>query len=180
MNAVPAQHIKRVAIIGPECTGKSELSEFLAGHYETSWVPEYARGYLDNLVRPYNQDDLTTIARGQLRIEDEFARTANGVLFCDTNLHVIKIWSHFKYGEVDSEILGLIEERSYDLYLLTNIDIPWEEDPQREHPDKREELYDLYLSELKNQPVPFVEISGDRKERRETAIRAVEEVLVNA
>ncbi|HLT73441.1 MAG TPA: ATP-binding protein [Ohtaekwangia sp.] len=180
MNAVPAQHIKRVVIIGPECTGKSDLSEFLASHYNTQWVPEYARGYLGNLVRPYNQDDLTTISHGQLRIEDEFARTANGVLFCDTNLYVIKIWSQFKYGEVSPEILALIEKRNYDLYLLTNIDIPWEDDPQREHPDRREELYEMYLSELKNQPVPFVEIRGERKERRETAIRAVEEILVNA
>ena len=180
MNAVPAPHVKRVVVIGPECTGKSELSEFLASHYNTTWVPEYARGYLNNLVRPYNQDDLTTIAHGQLRLEDEFVRTANGVLFCDTNLYVIKIWSAFKYGDVNPEILTLLSKRNYDLYLLTNIDIPWENDPQREHPDKREELYNIYLSELRNQSVPFVEIHGEREERRETAIRAVEEILVNA
>ncbi len=180
MNAVPAPHIKRVVIIGPECTGKSDLSEFLASHYNTQWAPEYARGYLGNLVRPYNQDDLTTIAHGQLRIEDEFARSANGVLFCDTNLYVIKIWSQVKYGEVNPEILSLIEKRNYDLYLLTNIDIPWEDDPQREHPDKREELFEMYLTEMKNQSVPFVQIRGERQERRETAIRAVDEMVVSA
>jgi NadR type nicotinamide-nucleotide adenylyltransferase len=171
----PLQNARRIVILGPECTGKSTLSESLAKHYKTSWVPEYARGYLNNLVREYNQDDLITIARGQIRVEDEFARTAeNGLLFCDTNLYVIKIWSEFKYGNCDEEILEEIRNRAYDLYLLTYIDIPWEDDPQREHPDKREELYSIYLNELKNQPVPFVEIKGDREQRMKTAIDAVE------
>ncbi len=171
----PAQHLKRIVVVGPECTGKSDLAEFLATHYNTACVPEYARGYLSNLVRPYNEDDLLTIARGQTRVEDEFARTANELLICDTNLYVIKVWSEFKYGECPDEILDEIKNRTYDLYLLTYIDVPWEDDPQREHPDKRNELYDIYLNELKNQSVPFVEVKGEREDRRQTAIRAVDE-----
>lgn len=170
----PANSVKRIVVIGPECTGKTDLSEFLASHYDTEYVPEYARGYLNNLVRPYNQDDLITIANGQLRIEDEFARTAKGLLICDTNLYVIKIWSEFKYGECAPEILDQIKNRSYDLYLLTYVDVPWEDDPQREHPDKRNELYEIYLNELRNQPVPFVEIRGDRDARRQKAIDAID------
>lgn len=165
---------KRVAIIGPECTGKSELSKFLAEHFKTEWVPEYARAYIDNLRRPYNQNDLLTIAHGQLRIEDEYARDANTVLFCDTNLYVIKVWSMFKYGNCEKEILDLISTRKYDLYLLTYVDLPWEEDPLREHPTKREELYNIYLNEMKNQSVPFVEIKGEREQRRAAAIQAIE------
>lgn len=168
--------IKRVAIIGPECTGKSDLSKFLAAHFNTEWVPEYARGYMDNLRRPYTQDDLITIAHGQLRIEDEFARDANTFLFCDTNLYVIKVWSMFKYGNCEKEILDQIATRKYDLYLLTYVDLPWEEDPLREHPTKREELYHIYLNEMKNQDVPFVEIKGEREQRRTTAIQAVEQL----
>src|SRR5262245_25992285 len=118
------QNIRKVAVIGPECTGKSDLSAFLAQHFKTAWVPEYARGYLDNLTRPYAQHDLLTIAHGQLRIEDEFRRDANKVLICDTNLYVIKVWSEFKFGNVDNEILREINERKYDLYLLTYVDIP--------------------------------------------------------
>ena len=172
----PASNLKRIVVIGPECTGKTDLAEFLAEHHNTTFVPEYARGYLNNLVRPYNEDDLTTIAHGQTRVEDEFARTANELLICDTNLYVIKIWSEFKYGQCDPEILKEIKSRSYDLYLLTYIDIPWEDDPQREHPDKRDELYQIYLKEMRNQPVPFVEIKGDRDARRQRAIQAIEEL----
>jgi NadR type nicotinamide-nucleotide adenylyltransferase len=171
--------IKKVVVIGPECTGKSELSQFLANHFKTEWVPEYARGYLDNLVRPYSQHDLTTIAHGQLRLEDKSRLHSNQVMICDTNLYVIKVWSEFKYGNCDPEILKLISERKYDLYLLTYIDIPWQADPLREHPDKRQQLHEIYFNEMKNQSVPFIEIKGDRTMREQTAIAAVINLLKN-
>lgn len=180
MNAFELPAIKKVVVIGPECTGKSELSQFLAEHFKTEWVPEYARNYIDHLVRPYHQEDLTVIAHGQLRLEDEWTRDANKILVCDTNLYVIKIWSEFKFGNCSKEILQHIATRPYDLYLLTYVDIPWQEDPQREHPDKREELYQLYLQELKNQPAPVVEIKGEREQRRKTAVEAVEKLVTTA
>lgn len=169
--------IKKVAIVGPECTGKSDLSAYLAGHFNTEWVPEYARGYLDNLTHPYQQHDLTTIAHGQLRIEDLWEQSARNVLFCDTNLLVIKVWSEFKFGACDPEILMKLKNRHYDLYLLTHIDLPWEEDPLREHPHKREELYEIYFRELETMKVPFVEIRGKTEERRKTAIDAIDRLL---
>ena len=177
MNSIPLPTVRKVAVIGPECTGKSDLSEFLAGHFKTSWVPEYARGYIDNLVRPYAQHDLLAIAHGQIRIEDQWTRDTKTAIICDTNLYVIKIWSEYKFGNCDEEILKHIATRKYDLYLLTYIDLPWVDDPQREHPDKREQLYEIYLKEMKNQPVPFVEIKGERELRRKTAIEAVEKLL---
>ena len=177
MNAFELPHIKKVAIIGPECTGKSELSQYLAEYFKTAWVPEYARAYVEKLVHPYQQHDLLTIAHGQLRLEDEWLRDANQVLICDTNLYVIKVWSEFKYGNVDKDILREIETRKYDLYLLTNVDLPWQNDPLREHPNKRQELYDIYLREMRNQAIPFVEIKGEREQRRKTAVEAIESLL---
>jgi NadR type nicotinamide-nucleotide adenylyltransferase len=171
------KEIKKIAVIGPECTGKSDLSAFLAEHFNTVWVPEFARGYLNNLIRPYQQSDLLSIAHGQLRIEDEWAADANKILICDTNLYVIKVWSNFKFGSTDPEILEHIKSRKYDLYLLTYVDIPWENDPQREHPDKREVLYNIYQQEMSTQSVPFVEIRGDREQRRKKAIEAVQKIL---
>lgn len=169
--------IKKVVVIGPECTGKSELSEYLAHEFQTVWVEEYARQYLRELNRPYEQEDLRLIAEGQLLLEDNQTPLANKLLICDTDLYVIKIWSVFKYGQCDSMILDVIAQRKYDLYLLTYIDIPWEYDPQREHPDQRQELYSLYLDEMKNQSVPFLEISGDRAHRRKIARQRVEQLL---
>lgn len=169
--------VKKVAVIGPECTGKSELSQFLAGYYKTEWVPEYARGFIDHLIRPYEEHDLLTIAHGQLRLEDEYARDSNKVLFCDTNLYVIKVWSEVKFGSCAPDILREIQTRPYDLYLLTYVDVPWQDDPQREHPTRREELYERYLGEMKNQAVPFVEIKGAREQRQQAALDAVKKIL---
>jgi len=166
--------IRRIAIIGPECTGKSDLSEFLARFFNTVWVPEFARTYIGNLDRPYDRSDLLTIAKGQLALEDELAAKANELLICDTNLYVIKVWSQFKFGSVDQDILRALEARRYDLYLLTDIDIPWEADPQREHPDKRVELFEMYRNEMLKQPVPFAIISGAREMRRSTAKKCIE------
>ena len=170
--------VKKVAVIGPECTGKSDLSEFLANHYHTAWVPEYARGYLDNLVRPYEEHDLLTIAHGQIRLEDKFANGANDLIICDTNLYVIKVWSEFKFGRCHPEILRQLATRKYDLYLLTYIDLPWIADPLREHPDKREELYKIYFDEMKNQTVPCVEIKGTGNDRRLKAVEAIEKLVI--
>lgn len=169
--------IKKVVVIGPECTGKSELSQFLAGHFKTEWVAEYARAYLNKLIRPYEQSDLTKIAHGQVRMEEEWMQDANKVLICDTNAIVVKVWSEFKFGNCEPEILKVIQERKYDLYLLTNIDIPWEEDPQREHPDKRDYFFQIFKKEVEKSGLPFVIIDGVREERRKKAIDAIEALL---
>ena len=167
----------RVCLIGPECTGKSDLSRFLADHFNTSCVEEYARAYLDKLLKPYDPSDLTKIAHGQARMEDEWINDTNRVMICDTNAIVIKIWSEYKYGSCDPEILRLIDNHKYDLYLLTYIDLPWEEDPQREHPDKRAYFWDIFKKEIEKTGVPFVEIRGLREQREATAVAAVEKLL---
>lgn len=169
----------KVVVIGPESTGKSTLSERLAGHYQTMWVPEYARQYLDELPRPYEQQDLLVMAEGQLRLEEERAALANEVLICDTDLHVIKVWSEHKYGNCDPRILEMVAMRRYDLYLLTYIDIPWEEDPQREHPDPtmREYFYQVYKDIVVNSGVPWVDIRGSYEERLQGAIEAVDKLF---
>lgn len=171
------EKVKRIAVVGPECTGKTDLSMALAEHYNTVWVPEFARGYIERLERPYTQADLYTIAQWQLFTEDELALQANTLLICDTDLTVIKVWSEFKYGYCDSKILTMMQARSYHLHLLTGIDIPWENDPQREHPDKREYFYDIYKKELEAQGADLVEIQGDRKTRLNQAIQVIDRLL---
>jgi NadR type nicotinamide-nucleotide adenylyltransferase len=166
--------IKKVCVIGPECTGKTDLSKFLAGHFKTTCVEEYARAYLNKLGKAYTQPDLTKIAHGQLRMEDEWLRESNKIMICDTNLIVIKVWSEHKYGNCDLDILEQIAGRKYDLYLLTAIDLPWEDDPQREHPEKRAHFWKIYQEEVAKTGVPFVEISGGREQRRKIAIEAIQ------
>ncbi|MBL6449892.1 ATP-binding protein [Fulvivirga sp. 29W222] len=169
--------IKKVVVIGPECTGKSTLSSKLAEHYNTCWVEEYARQYIDELDRPYEAEDLLKIAQGQLANEDKLTAKARKLLICDTNLIVIKIWSEFKYGFCHQEILDGINSRKYGLYLLTSIDLPWEDDPQRENPELRDYFHNLFKSTLRELNLPYVEIKGELSERKLTAIKAINEFL---
>jgi len=170
-------HVKKVVVIGPECTGKSDLSKYLADYFKTVWVEEYARAYLNRLTLPYEKVDLTKIAHGQARMEDEWMIDANKVLICDTNTLVVKVWSEFKFGDCDKEVLRLLDERKYDLYLLTYIDVPWEDDPQREHPDKREFFWNIFKTELEKRKANFVDIRGERGERRKKSVEAIQKLL---
>ena len=168
---------KIVTIVGPECTGKTDLSTFLAAQFQTVWVPEYARAYLNKLNHPYEVSDLTKIAHGQVRLEEEWMQDANRVLICDTNLLVVKIWSESKYGTCDPEILKLHKSRHYDLLLLTHTDLPWENDPQREHPDKRDHFMSIYRTEALATGIPVVDIQGDRASRQTKAVNAIQQLL---
>lgn len=176
-NESTGSELKKIVVIGPESTGKSSLSSALASHYNTQWVPEYARKYIDQLKRPYEESDLLEIARGQILIEEEKASISKNVLICDTDLIVIKIWYEYKYGYCPKEILSEIAQRKYDLYLLTYIDIPWENDPQREYPHLREYFFNLFKNELEQYNLPFVEISGEFEERKRLAVDAIERIL---
>jgi len=171
--------MKKVVVIGPESTGKSTLSEQLAAYYNTIWVPEYARQYIEELGRPYEQHDLLQIAEGQLELEDERAALADKLLICDTDLHVIKVWSEHKYNGCDPLIQAYVASRKYDLYLLTYIDIPWQEDPQREYPDPkmREYFYNVYKAIVADSGIPWVEIRGSAEDRLQTAIHAIDGLL---
>lgn len=165
--------VRKVAIVGPESTGKTVLAEQLADHFHTEWVPEYARDYLARINRPYTRDDLEIIALEQINQEDRMEKTADRLLICDTTLLVIKIWSEYKYGNCPEWICDEVKHRYYDLHLLTFIDIPWQDDPQREHPHKRQFLYDLYVKELRNQGIEYIEIKGSHHDR---LIKSIEEI----
>ena len=169
--------VKKIVIVGPESTGKTELSKFLAHHYNSVWVPEFARDYLNTLGRPYREEDLLTIAKGQLTLEKNLIKNAHPFLICDTNLLVIKIWSEFKYHRCDPYILSHLKEPGVFHYLLTNIDLPWEDDPLREHPHSRGDLFALYQDELQKQNTPFTLIQGERQQRRNQAIEVLSHFL---
>jgi NadR type nicotinamide-nucleotide adenylyltransferase len=183
--------IKKIVIIGPESTGKSTLCKQLAEHYETTWCPEYAREFLLSNGKNYDFDDLLTIAKGQLALEDEYtsAMEKNSLpmledggslpLFIDTDMYVMKVWCEFVFEKCHPFVLHEIIKRKYDLYLLCNVDIPWVKDELREYPDleTRKKLYRNYKDIMINQSTPWIDISGNNDERLLKAINAVDELL---
>jgi len=149
------------------------LASQLARHFHTLWVPEYARTYLENLDRPYKYEDILGIAKGQVAQIEKVSKKAGSYLFSDTEMTVTKIWCEFKYGKCHPWILEQLEKQDFDLYLLMDTDLPWEFDPQREHPGKRKELFDLYLKELLQRKVKFEIISGIGEKRFQKALEII-------
>jgi NadR type nicotinamide-nucleotide adenylyltransferase len=172
---------KKVVVIGPESTGKSTLSQALAHHFDCPWVPEYARTYLEQLGRPYGYEDMLEIAKGQVELEEIASEKAKDLVICDTDLHVIKVWSVHKYGKSHDWILDQIKSRKYDIYLLTDIDIPWEEDPQREHPqpEMREYFFEQYQNLISATGVPYARISGSVLQRLEQAVEVIKSLSID-
>jgi NadR type nicotinamide-nucleotide adenylyltransferase len=193
--------IKKISVIGPESTGKSTLCEQLAMHNNSLWCPEYAREYLQIHGTKYTYDDLLTIAKGQVMLEEkyiniitqrpdiDYERVSNcsplttrrpSLLFIDTDMYVMKVWCEFVFGKCHRFILDQIVQRKYDLILLCNVDLPWVKDELREYPDleTRKKIYSIYKDILINQAVPWVEISGDYATRLQRAVSAVEQIIL--
>lgn len=168
--------MRKIVITGPESSGKSSLAQALAKHYGVSPVPEYARTYLERLDRAYEEKDLLSIAKGQVAWEETFALQMKDWLILDTSLIVLKIWSEHKYGRCHPYILEKLQSNNYDLFLLCRPDIPWVFDPLRENPFDRETLFVLYQRELQVLGFPYVEVSGEGKERLNQAIDALHQL----
>jgi len=167
----------KIALTGPESTGKSTLSKGLAAYFGALWTPEYARYYLNHLSRPYLPEDVLNIAKGQVQWEAVWEKYARGLLFCDTDLLVPKIWMEHKYGYCDPWIDKQLLLRNYDLCLLCNIDMPWEDDPLREHPNEREILFEKYQVALEAMNANYIVISGKGEERLNQAITACKTIV---
>ena len=195
--------IKKIVAIGPESTGKSSLCERLAEYYDTLWCPEYAREYLTAHGMKYTYEDLLTIAKRQVELEDKYESeakaqadslttddlrltssdsllaTRHSLLFIDTDMYVMKVWCEFVFGKCHPFILDQIAKRRYDLYLLCDIDLPWSYDKLREYPDEgpRQKLYAIYKSIMEGQSTPWIEISGSHEQRVQKATKAVDSLI---
>ena len=166
--------LKRISITGPESTGKSKLASELAKHFNTSFVPEYSRQYLKEIGTNYTLEDVLKIAKGQLAHEKKYLHFANRLLFCDTDMLVIKIWCDEVFNAVPEWILKSVEQNQYDLYLLCYPDIEWKPDTLRENPNNRDYLYQRFLKELEYYKFNYRIVKGQGHERLKNAITFVD------
>ena len=173
----PGPGLIKIAVVGPESTGKSTMSAYLAKHYNTVWVKEFARGYCEKLTQPPTWQDEINMFYGQLALENEILPKANEILICDTTFITVKIWSDEMFGESPQEVIDELEKHRYDLYLLLNIDLPWEDDPLRDFPHMREHFMEVWHKELDALNARYVLISGIGPERYDSAVKAVDEFL---
>ena len=167
--------VRRIAILGAESTGKTSLCEALAEHYETVWVPEYAREYFNHSdIYNYTTDDLVAIAKKQLEIERAMQSIARRFLFSDTSLITLKIWADLEFKNTPDFISEHLADIKYDHYLICNNDLPWEKDEQRQNKFSRELIFDMNRKEVQELSGNYSIIKGTETERLKNAIEIIE------
>lgn len=177
-------NILKIVLFGPESTGKTTLSKLLANHYKTEWVPEYAREYLqdkwDLEQKTCEAHDLIPIAIGQIKLENELAKKVEHLLICDTDILETMVYSQTYYGNfVDPILEEAAMANTYDLYLLTAIDIPWEKDDLRDRPDpkQRQEMFNAFEKALINYNRPYILLTGDTINRFKKVVKIIDNLL---
>lgn len=174
----------KVVLYGPESSGKTTIAAALADAFNTEWVPEFAREFLqqkwDNTQEVCSLEDLHTIAIGQMEEENKALQKANKVLFCDTNIWVTKVWSETHFDGYSSlQLNQWAQEVNYHYYLLTSPDIPWEKDDLRDRPNQRETMFDYFEKTLVENHFPYTCLKGSHKNRLKQATEAVQNLLKN-
>jgi nicotinamide riboside kinase len=174
--------ILKIALYGPESTGKTTLANQLADAFHTIWTPEFARDYLqqkwDATQQSCTLEDLLPIAVGQTKLENEALEHANAILFCDTNLMVTKVYSEWYYQQCDPELQKAAKKHKYDLFLLTDIDVPWEKDDLRDTPEHRNATFDFFEKALIDNHKPYIKLSGNKEVRLQKAIDIVQQLQI--
>ncbi len=174
-------NILKIVLFGPESTGKSTLAQQLAQHYQTVFVPEYSRIYAEMQQlcgKELTKEDVVEIAEGQLKLETELLPKANKILICDTDLLETKVYSEMYYdGYCPPQLEDFAELKTCDLYLLTDVDIPWVADGIRDKPKARKSQFNIFEATLKKYKKPYKVIKGNEEERLQNAIRYVDELL---
>lgn len=171
------QTLLKIALTGPESTGKSTLVAALAKHYQTIFVPEFARFYLETFSVQYTASEVLEMAKGQMVSVKALSEQASKILFVDTELSVAKIWYEHSFGDCPTWLNQAFAQQDYDLYLLMDIDLPWQADPLREHPHLRAYFFQKYYDLLSQQGFPFQVISGNSETRLQKAIVLIDNLI---
>jgi nicotinamide riboside kinase len=176
----PASLLK-IALYGPESTGKTTLAKQLAEHYKTEWIPEFAREYLQEKWNKTQQiceeHDLLPIAVGQTKSENKALKKANKLLFSDTCLLVTKVYSDIHYGQTNPILEKAAKKHKYDLFILTDVDVPWEKDDLRDAPSKRKDNLRVFEDVLIRYNKPYLTLSGSKENRVQEAISWIDNLI---
>ena len=169
--------MKKIVIIGPESTGKSTLCAQLSNHFNCSYLPEYARLYLEKNGKDYTFEDVLLMAKGQLESEQNF-KPNTPFHFIDTNIIVFKVWIEKKYQLKVDWIEEEIKNDGSDFYFLCGTDIKWKDDPLRENPDQkdREKLFKRYRELILQSKKPYAILTGSENNRLKDALNYLKKI----
>jgi HTH-type transcriptional repressor of NAD biosynthesis genes len=174
--AQPAKEhfVKKICIYGPESTGKSILTERLAGYYNSVYVPEVARDIIDEAGDGVTYDLIEKIGPSHGEAILKMLPLANRFLFVDTDVEITKLFSDYYFRKTPAFPPWVESANKFDLYIFTDTDVPYVEDPQRDSEHMREIFKEKLLSILDGKKSDYTIISGGWEERFQQAILAIE------
>lgn len=168
---------KIIVITGAESTGKSILTRQLSAYFKAPSFPEFPRLYVEQLNRPYNFDDVYSIAlmqKAQMKIAKSLK---NDFVFFDTWLVISMIWFDEVFGKVPSWIVETISESPVSLFLLCDTDLPWVPDPVRENGGEMREMLQMrYRKVISDLGFAYGEVSGYADERFKNALKIIQQL----
>ena len=174
---VRAHYARRVSVFGPESTGKSTLAAALAKELGTTFVPEFARGYLESRGGVMVRGDMDVIGEGQAAVEDAAVGDANRVLVCDTDPLATVVWCEVMYGEAPAWLRERAMARRYVLTLLCDVDVVWENDLVRYLPHDRPGFFARCEAALRAAGRRYVIVRGSGEARTAVAREAVARMM---
>jgi HTH-type transcriptional regulator, transcriptional repressor of NAD biosynthesis genes len=168
--------IKKICFYGPESTGKSTMAKRMADLYKTEWVPEVSREFVT--TNNFTTDDIRRIGHAQVDRTASKTKTANKILFCDTDLITTQIYCRYYLNVVPPVLYELEKQITYDLYFLFDIDVPWVPDGLRDLGEKRKEMFDVFKIELDKRGIHYSLVKGGWNEREAIIRREVNKLLI--
>lgn len=184
-NLVKSYFTKKIVLVGPESSGKSTLTKLIAKKLKTKYVNEYGAEYIKNIGLNKNTKnnkkftilDISHIAAGQIYLEDESLKKPKKIIIHDTDLITTQIWSEIYFNDCPKWIVDESYKRTYDMYLLMDIDFDWVDDGSREFPEKRKTHFNRIKSELEKRNIKYTLISGSIENRLKQSIKEINKII---
>ena len=177
---VRSYFVRRVVVLGAESTGTTTMSKALAEYFKTTWVPEFGRTYTEGKISsgtPWATGEFEFIADEQNRMEDALIGYADKLMFCDTDSWATDLWHERYLGARSVSVAKRNAGKSDDLYLLTDVDIPFVQDGIRDGESIRHAMHARFREVLEKEQKPFIVLSGDHDVRLQMAIQECSELL---
>jgi nicotinamide riboside kinase len=168
----------RLAITGPESSGKTWLAHWLSAKLSAQMVEEQSRGYLMAKSNPndYSAGDILAISRLQDEAISAAIESDATIIVCDTDFVVLDVWMREVFGQ-KAEVFRVAQGRvGFDVLLLCKPDLAWESDPLRENEHDRDRLYSIYKSLIEERGYSYVEIEGTGEKRGELALEKLKQL----
>ncbi|TXH77843.1 MAG: cytidyltransferase, partial [Thiothrix sp.] len=161
--------VQKIVLLGAPSAGKTTLAQALAAALKTEWVADYGRTYWEEhqVDRRLEPEELVTIARTHIQLEDAAALKAQRYLICDTNAFTTWHFAHYYHGFALPELSELAAQcwQRYAQVWVCDIDFPYADTWERSGEVNQREFQQFILQYLNEQQIPYRMVSGSVTER---------------